>query len=398
MEIAAMHNPSRRILLRTAGAFSILALGGQSVAIAQGNPDARGRKFVFVVLRGAMDGLSAVPPLSDPDYATLRGPLAMRVSGEGAALPWLRGFGVHPALQRMHASGKLVVAHAVASPYRNRSHFDAQAMLELGGSRTSGPDGWLNRALTASGSTAPVAMAVGGFVPLVLTGRSRVMNWLPAGPRGAGLEDVHAGMARLYAAHPEMLATFREGLRGRGLTEAALEGRRVGQGFEEACRALGDLMRRPGGPTVAVTELGGWDTHVGQGNERGRLATALGQLDGGIEALRVALGADEWARTVVCAATEFGRTARPNGTNGTDHGTGGVAFLTGGAIKENRLVADWPGLSDQALYENRDLAPTGDVRALFKAVLAEHMRMPSAVVNAAFPDAVALRPFTGLFA
>ena len=383
-----MHN--RRNVLKTLGAFSVITLSGYRAAFAT-TPGAA--KFVLIVLRGAMDGLSAVPPVFDTDYAALRGTLSLPISGEGAVLPFLKGFGLHPSLASM-ASDKLVVAHAIASPYRQRSHFDGQAILELGTSRLGGSDGWLNRALMKAGTKEP-AMAVGSIVPLVLQGNKTVMNWKPGDER-AESPDMYSALERMYEGDAMLLKTLSEGMRARGITLSSLEGRRTGNSFDEACRALGNIMKAENGPSVAVMELGGWDTHVGQGTSKGRLAGALGNLDAGITALRNSLG-DAWASTAVCAATEFGRTARPNGTGGTDHGTAGAAFLAGGSLRESRILSDWPGLSGGALYENRDLAPTGDIRSLFKAVLSDHLKMPAAAVDAAFPDARGIRAYGGLF-
>lgn len=375
-----------------AGLLASLVLGGVRVAFAEGRGD--GRKFVLVILRGAMDGLAAVPPVGDRDYAAIRGALAVR---EGA-LELGNGFALHPSLSGLHGlyrENQLLVVHAVASPYRQRSHFDGQAMLELGTARVGGTDGWLNRALSAMGATAPPAMAVGTGVPLVLSGSRGVMNWQAGAAPSSRIAPLAGAVAHLWEGHPLLEPALAEGVRTGGLVTDTLGRGRVGGAFADACKAAGQLMAAPGGPGVVVLELGGWDTHVGQGTDRGRIATSLTQLDAGIMALRGALGG-AWDRTVACAVTEFGRTVRPNGTGGTDHGTAGAAFVAGGAVAGGRLLADWPGLSPGALLDDRDLRPTLDLRAIFRSVLSDHLGIASAGLARIFPDADGLRPVQGL--
>lgn len=383
--------PVRRRVLGAVGAFVCTVMVGHRVALAQapgaGNPN---RKLVLIILRGAMDGLSAVPPLADPDYASLRPTLRIASSGEGAAIPFLRGFGLHPSLVNSRNTGHVVALQAVASPYRQRSHFDGQAMLELGTARLGGADGWLNRALVAARPQSPSAMAVGGTIPLVLMGRANVMNWEAGQAVGRDLSELYRGMERMYSSNETLKSILAEGLRSRGIVEEALEGQRVRGGFSEVARGLARIMTAPNGPSIAVMELGGWDTHVGQGTTNGRMAAALRNLDAGIVGLREGLG-DAWDRTLVVCATEFGRTARQNGSEGTDHGTGGVSLVFGGALSRDEIIVDWPGLGNSALFEGRDVAPTRDIRTLFAALLGDHLKLSTPVIRAAFPDAPNLR-------
>ena len=168
----------------------------------------------------------------------------------------------------------------------------------------------------------------------------------------------------------------------------------------EAARRLGEtlagFMREPGGPNIAALSLDGFDTHANQGAAQGQLATRLGYLDAVLDGVHTGLG-PAWKDTVVVVATEFGRTARVNGTGGTDHGTASTVLLLGGALKPGGIVGDWPTLRPAALFENRDLAPTRDMRGLFKGVLADHLGVDRAALErAVFPDSAAAAPISGL--
>jgi uncharacterized protein (DUF1501 family) len=168
--------------------------------------------------------------------------------------------------------------------------------------------------------------------------------------------------------------------------------------FAEAAGAAAKFLASADGPRVGALALDGWDTHINEGAVRGRLAALLGALDGAIAAIETNMG-DAWSETVVALITEFGRTARVNGNDGTDHGTATVALLAGGALKGGRVIADWPGLKPSDLYEARDLKPTTDLRAVLKGLLRDHLRVDnSALAETAFPDSVAVAPLTGLLA
>ena len=387
---------NRRTLLGLAGG---MAWGEARLALAQA-PTARSgdARFVVVLLRGALDGLSAVQAYGDPAFTEMRGPLALPQPGqEGGVLDLGGRFGLHPALGRLHvmyAAGQAVPVHAVAGPYRSRSHFDAQDFLESGGDQRLA-SGWLNRALAAlpiGGASRP-GLAVGVDVPLLLRGPVPVGSYAPPGNTQVDTGTL-ALLAALNRADPMLGPAFGEGLRARGFSAAVLAGTAPPpgnrNGFVALAGAAGRLMATPDGPRVAAMELGGWDTHAGQA---GRLNNVLGELDSGLDALREALGA-AWSRTAVLVATEFGRTVRINGTGGTDHGTGGVAFILGGAVAGGRVLANWPGLRD--LYENRDLAPTMDLRSLAKGLLRDHLRLPPAALAQAFPASEAAAPQGGL--
>ncbi len=374
------------------------AAPGSALALAAGGGEQR---LVVVIQRGAMDGMSAVVPYGDFGLRALRARLIPPPPGQPEGMGDLGGFfGLHPAMPRMLAmyrAGQLLPVHAVAGPWRVRSHFEAQDDLESGA-----PDrldsGWLNRvaAELPAGGVAGQAMAVGVDMPLLLRGPARVGSWAPAG-FGPVAPDLYARAAGLAAGDPVIGPALTEGLREQGFTDGALGagGRRRGRaahGFVALAGAAGRLLAAPGGPRLAAISVDGWDTHVGQVP---RLHVMLGELDRGLAALRATLG-PAWRQTVVLTMTEFGRTARENGTGGTDHGTAGVAFLAGGAVAGGRVLATWPGLRPGQLFQNRDLAPTQDLRALAKGVLAGHLGLPEAALGRVFPGSAGVKGVGGV--
>lgn len=392
---------ARRSLLLGLGAG--LALGPARVAFGQAGGDAR---LCVVLLRGAMDGLSAVPAYGDASFTTLRGALALPEPGRDGGVLDLGGrFGLHPRLVNLHGlyrDQQALVVHAVAGPWRTRSHFDAQDALEAGSAQRM-DSGWLNRALAAlpaaRGHGARTGLAVGTDVPLLMRGPTPVANFAPQAPR-APEPDLYARIAALSAGDPVIGPAIAQGLRERGYVTAAIGEAAVmqrgggGRGaLAQLATATGRLLAAPDGPRVAAFELGGWDTHAGQAT---RLPGPLGALDDGIAALREGLGEAAWRRTAVLVVTEFGRTVRINGTGGTDHGTGGVAFVLGGAVAGGRVAGTWPGLAQGQLLEGRDLAPTTDLRALAKGLLRDHLRLPPQAVARAFPGSEGVAPMAGM--
>ena len=385
----------RSALLGLAAAAS---LGRVHLALAAAPTD---RRLVVVLLRGALDGLAAVQPYGDPALHDLRPGLALgEPSTEGGVLDLGGRFGLHPALAGLHGmygAGELLLVHAVAGPVRSRSHFEAQDILESGADHRL-DSGWLNRAVQAMpGQGAETALAVGMQTPLLLRGAAPVSAYAPhafAQPT----PDLYAQVAALAANDPVLGPAVRAGLHERAFAQDHLGGgpdatdARDRNAFPILARAAGQLLAAADGPRVAALELGGWDTHAAQAN---RLNVALGTLDAGMIALRDGLGA-AWTRTAVLVVTEFGRTARANGTNGTDHGTAGCAFVAGGAVAGGRVLAGWPGLGAGRLYEDRDLAPTMDVRAVAKGLLAEHLGLPGAALLAAFPGSEGAEALRGL--
>ena len=353
-----------------------------------GRPGAQGEaRFVFIILRGALDGLSAVPPCGDGDYSRLRAEIAIAAPGAADGALALDGlFALHPRLGFLHecyGAGELVVFHAVAGPYRQRSHFDGQDVLENGTPTPHGVQtGWLNRALAAmppaAGQGRQAGVALGQNLPLVMRGPVDVASWVPS--RLAALdEDTLQRVQDLYAADPLLARRLADALATAAMTtgDAGIgpAGGKPGNRYAEVVRACAGFLVREDGPRVAVFDTRGWDTHANEGGAQGQLGQRLGALDGGLRALKDGLG-PVWRHTAVILATEFGRTAAVNGTRGTDHGTATAAFLLGGAVRGGRVVADWPGLAARNLYQQRDLAATLDLRAVLKAVLQEHLGVP----------------------
>ena len=385
----------RTALLGLSAAWS---LGPVSLALAdpmpgaRAAPGARDPRFVVVILRGALDGLSAVVPYGDRDLAGWRQPLLPAGPGQPDGLLDLGGFyGLHPALAGFHGlyqAGELLPVHAVSAGYRSRSHFEAQDYLESGADHRL-TSGWLNRVVGAL----PVrrdqpegdALAVGLSMPLLLRGPAHVGAYAPEATQGPS-PDLYARVAALNAGDRLTGPAIAQGLAARGFSAQALgagaPGPTGGAGaFPSLARAAGRLLAAPDGPRIAALEIGGWDTHAGQ---KRRLDGPLSQLDSGVMALRDGLG-DGWRDTVVLVMTEFGRTVRVNGTGGTDHGTGTVAFLAGGAVRGGRVGGTWPGLAQARLLEDRDLAPTTDLRGLAKGVLRSHLGIRQAALDGIFP-------------
>jgi uncharacterized protein (DUF1501 family) len=374
------------------GGFAIL-MPPQLLAATQN--DAR---LIVIILRGALDGLAAMPPYGDGHYARLRGDLA--ISAPQLKLDGL--FALHPSLTHLHArylAKELTVLHAIASPYRERSHFDGQDLLENGTTRPHVADGWLNRALQAiSGARdeASLAVAIAQNVPLILRGEAPVNSWAPSRLPAADADTLQR-LADLYSTEPYFATRLEAALATDSIAGDTMRAKRdpLG-GFAALATSAGRLLAAADGPRIAVLDAGGWDTHANQGGERGQLANRLRSLDVAVESLRTALGA-AWDRTAGVIVTEFGRTAAVNGTRGTDHGTASCAFLVGGAVAGGRVIADWPGLAPGSLYESRDLQPTLDLRSLFKGVLAEHMQVGEAVLEErVFPSSGPAQPLQDL--
>jgi uncharacterized protein (DUF1501 family) len=409
------HLPNRREALLGAGA---LFAWSQMPRLARA--EGRDPRLLVIVLRGALDGLGAVAPVGDPDWVGLRGDRALLLDGKTPALPLDSFFALNPAmpnLYRLYKAQQASIVHATATPYRERSHFDGQDVLESGISRPGAVDsGWLNRALVALESGGQVdlrgsrALGVGAVTPLVVRGRAPVMSWVPQKLLPAS-DDTRARLMDLYQhTDPKLAAALdaRIHLAALGLNtkiddptsdDAALVPpgiARVRAYVADVAGAAARYLAKPDGPRVGAAGFVGWDTHINEGAASGQLANLLGALDGALAAIETNMG-DAWRETVVAVITEFGRTARINGTDGTDHGTGTVAFLAGGALQGGRMVADWPGLKVAQLHEGRDLKPTTDLRAVLKGLLRDHLRVEERVLaSTVFPDSADVVPTAGL--
>lgn len=349
--------PTRRRFLGTAAAAGALLVAPRLVFANVASE----RRFVFVIQRGAADGLNIVVPYAEPAYASLRGDLAI----DAAQATRLDGtFALHPSLAQtaaMYAGGQALFVHAIASPYRDRSHFDGQNVLETGGRAPYQlKDGWLNRLAAMLPATRENAIAL---APTVL----------------AALYERDAQLGPLWAS-----AMVARGLAG----DAHARQDPAGVG-----KLAAGFLARDDGPRIAMIETGGWDTHSAQNP---RLANVLKGLDAMLAALRDGLG-PVWRDTTVLVATEFGRTAAANGTGGTDHGQASVAMLLGGAVAGGRVIADWPGLRGADLYEGRDLKPTASLDALIAGAAAETLRLePQRTAATLFGQAGARHATSGL--
>ena len=417
--------PNRRSLLAAAAGLGVSVSFLGRAAYAASDRDQAARKLVILVCRGGMDGLSVSPPVGDPNYAVLRDRIAIPAFGQpGGALKLDDTFGLHPALASVHRlalNGQARICPAVATPDRARSHFEAQDVLESGGTVAYGAgSGWLNRTLQALAPQRKIeALSVGPTSPLILRGPVQAGSWSPGGLEGhdARLPRI---LADLYAKDVLLGPALASGLETQSMAKAAaaLAAAQNNAGAAPAGMAaqpaaqpklppdaakqvgttVAKFMLEPGGPQIVAISVDNFDTHANQGAANGLLATRLTYLDGLIDGLSGGLG-EEWRNTVVVAATEFGRTARINGTGGTDHGTASTALVLGGSLKSNGIVGDWPTLAQAKLFENRDTAPTLDMRSLFKGVLTEHLGVERrALDNAIFPDSASVPATQGMVA
>jgi uncharacterized protein (DUF1501 family) len=408
-----LHAPSRRELLLASGTLFAWAYLPK-LALAEG----RDPRFLAIILRGALDGLATVAPVGDPDWVGLRGDQALTFDGKAPPLKLDDFFALNPAmpnLQRMFQANEAIVVHACATPYRERSHFDGQDLLESGLPKPAASEsGWLNRALAGlapGGRVDPKGsrvFAVGPVTPLVARGPAPVLSWSPQRVQPASDDTVQrlldlyrhsdAKLASVLEDNSKLTAIEQSGDMGMGQKQGGPGPAQVRAYFSEAAGNAAKFLAQPDGPRVGALALDGWDTHVNEGIANGRLSQLLGALDDALAAVQTNMG-PAWKDTVVSLATEFGRTAHINGTDGTDHGTATVSLLVGGALKGGRVIADWPGLKSADLYESRDLKPTTDLRAVLKGVLKDHLRADDrALAQNVFPGSADVKPMTGLVA
>ena len=391
----------RRLLLKALlGSASALPFSKLSFAAIDKSTAKNQKRFVMVILRGGMDGLQAVPAVGDADFAPARGALAQFAQ---PVLPLDATFALHPNLVQLHAmfqQGELGVVHAVGLAYRERSHFDAQQVLESGSSRPYELNtGWLGRALGGqNGAQNSKGLALTTTVPLVLRGSNAIDTWVPSNAPDPSVDLVNR-MERMYGADPALAAALS---RARALhfdgamtsnVNAEMNAPARGNNFTVLASRAAEFLAHADGPQAAVLELGGWDTHANQANPNGPFANNMRQLDSGLAALRAGLlPSGTWQNTVVVVVSEFGREVATNGTQGTDHGTGGVAFVLGGKVSGGRVWGEWPGLAKKDRFEGRDLRITTDIRSVLKGVLADHMAVSTRSLNTdVFPGSEALK-------
>nr|WP_294517320.1 DUF1501 domain-containing protein [uncultured Rhodopila sp.] len=389
-----MH-PSRRSFL--AGSAATLSFGGSTLKLRAAETDSR---FVLILLRGAMDGLNVVVPYGDANLKTWRPGLVLPEPGQPNGLSDLGGFwGLHPSLKAaylLYSANDLLPIQCVAGPNRSRSHFEAQDMLEIGAEHRM-TSGWLNRIAGAlpPNPNCDAAFTMNAMTPLILHGPAPTITWDPFHARARTSPGFYDSIVAMHADDPLTGAEIADGLKERRYIDRVLSGISydgLSPGFPRLARAAARLLAAPDGPRLAELDLDGWDTHSDQAP---RLAESLRKLDEGIGVLRADLAA-VWPKTVILIVTEFGRTVRQNGTTGTDHGTGTAALLMGGGVAGGRVLVDWPGLRQDQLFEDRDLQPTLDIRAVTKGLLGPHFGLSVGELATVFPDSESITPKPGL--
>jgi uncharacterized protein (DUF1501 family) len=387
---------TRRIFLKS----SAIAMVGTGAApawlsrtvYAQDAPSPRKKILVAIFQRGAMDGLNVVVPHGEAAYYELRPNLAIpRPDGTMDSAIDLDGFfGLHPSLQPLKSvydAGHLAIVHAAGSPDPTRSHFDAQDYMESGTpGRKATTDGWLNRALPAGKKPSPVrAVSLGTALPRALRGRNEAVainnlnDFQVRDPRGAitfesmyadTLDKVLNGTGReTFDAVKLMQSVQKQSYTPAG--GARYPNGKLGQNLQQIAR----LIKADVGLEVAFTDVGGWDTHVNEVGVRstaGQLANLLTDFGQALAAFYTDLG-DRMADVCVITMSEFGRTARENGTRGTDHGHANVMFALGAGIRGGKVYGDWPGLAREQLYDERDLNLTTDFRDVLAEMATRHL-------------------------
>jgi uncharacterized protein (DUF1501 family) len=355
-------------------------------------PSPRKKVLVAVFQRGAMDGLNAVVPYGEAAYYSLRPNLAIpRPDGTPNSAIDLNGFfGLHPALAPLKPifdTNSLAIVHAAGSPDPTRSHFDAQDYMESGtpGRKATG-DGWMNRALVAEPKASPVrAISLGPALPRALRGRNNAVAVNTINEFQVHDSVGSDSFESMYAATTDaaLKSTGRETFEAVKLMQSVQKqtytpanGARYPNGkLGQSMREIARLIKSNVGLEVAFADIGGWDTHVNQVAARatqGQLANRLDEFAGALAAFYQDMG-DGMADVDVVTMSEFGRTAKENGTRGTDHGHANVMFAFGGSIKGGQIYGDWPGLAPDQLYEQRDLMLTTDFRDVLGELVVRHM-------------------------
>ena len=367
----------RRDLLKFGGA-SLVLWPLSSWALADSRQRKHQPKLVWLVLRGAVDSLHTLVPTFDADLAVLRPQLHQAIKDQ--LLPLDQGFALHPSLKNLHAwyqKKELLPIMAVTSGYGARSHFDGQDHLESGLQQTDPDNGWLAR---ASLQASQQALAIARSTPISLRGKAHTDTWYPSALADAN-ESTYDALMKLYQEDPLLQQRLSDGLAIEQKAKGNMANTKKTGKFIDLARSCAQLMNAEKGANCAMLEMGGWDTHKGQVY---RLEKNLAELDKGLAALKEGLG-EHWPNTLVIIATEFGRTAKENGTGGTDHGTGSALFLAGGAVDGGKILGKWPGLSPSALFEQRDLAPTSNLFGWVGAALAQHWQLSDQQVANIFP-------------
>jgi len=388
-----------------AGASILLPFGREAFALSSESIPTR-KKLIVIMLRGAVDGLSVVAPTSDVNYSRLRPTIALSRPGkENGAIDLDGYFSLHPALadlQSLWGEKKLAFVHASGSPDNTRSHFDAQDYMETGTpGRKSTDDGWMNRLLSAlPGEKTPTrALAVGPVMPRILSGPTVATNIAngDGATRATLLDNPAVGKAfdQMYQGKTQFAQQYQDSKtahndlvkasKGDKVEMMASNGAPLPSGFPGDASRLATMMRNDDRIQMVFMGLGGWDTHVNQGNAKGKLANLLAPLGQGLATLAKQLEG-VFENTTIVVMSEFGRTVRENGTGGSDHGHGNLMWLLGGKVNGGRIHGRWPGLSNEALFEGRDLAVTTDFRSVLAHVAGRHLQLTDQQLANVFPS------------
>ena len=362
---------------------------------------AKNKRLVVIFQRGAADGLNIVVPHGERAYYQMR-PTINIPQNQVVDLDGL--FGLHPqmsALKPLWDARHLAIVHAAGSPDNTRSHFDAQDYMESGtpGIKST-EDGWLNRAVkgVTSDDDRPFrAIALGNSLPRMLSGSAPAvaisnLNDFGVGGRNPNAQPISNTFEAMYdhSVDTVLHGTGQETFEAVKMLKAndpskyrPADGANYPRGrFGDALRQTAQLIKSDLGVQVAFTDIGGWDHHVNEGSTQGQLANLLREFSQSIAAFWTDLG-PLGADTVVVTMSEFGRTARENGTRGTDHGHANVMFVLGGPVRGGKVYGAWPGLEQHQLYEGRDLALTTDFRRVLGEAVSQHLGNKN--LNAVFP-------------
>ncbi len=378
----SQNTKSRRAFLQSIAAVTVASAIPMPLLASINSPNI----LVWVTLRGGMDGLNVVAPVSDPLYQKARPTLGLR-EDQVQPLDWQ--FGLHPAMSHVYPwyrQKELAFVHACSTPYSKRSHFDGQKVLENGTNDPLNGSGWLNRLISISGNKNQ-GVAIDTGLPLIMQGSETIPSWYP---NKLKTEDEKAALLTQLFQGDQVLSSHYESIQQ---LNNSIGKQGIGKQFTALCSQTGELLSAQGSPNVAALEFSGWDTH---NNQSGKLASQLQILDEGLFNLKAALG-QNWNRTLVMVASEFGRRVSENGTNGTDHGVGGVVMLAGGSldklgITRSKVYGNWPGLSDNALFQGRDLQATTDIRSVIKTALHKHLMISLADIEHVFPQSSVITP------
>lgn len=370
----------RRHFIKTVGASLVLfqsATYANKASILKSTelPD---KKIIWVVLRGALDSLHTVVPTFDENLPKLRPSLYKGIKDK--LLPLDNGYAFNPALKYLHSwykNKELSPIVAVGSGYERRSHFDGQDYLESGLEAINEDSGWLARAIEYKNRK---GLAVSRSTPISLRGTTPVSTWYPSSLKDAD-DDIYSSLGKLYEQDDLLSSRLEEGLKVQSMAGSSNTKKRKGK-FIDLTRSCAHLLKNNNEIDCAMLELGGWDTH---NNQQTRLHKQLTELDVGLETLKKELG-NTWKNTVVIVATEFGRTAKENGTKGTDHGTASSLFIAGGNVKGGKVLGHWPGLSDKQLFKQRDLMPTSNSFSWIAAVLKQQWGLSDQQLRHVFPN------------